>query len=132
MNYDVRQAVSLLKRADISPEDRLILTNAILDTLGALPLRDIITNDENGQILLNNEPLNLEKARQLHEYALSALENRALTLIREQAAFTAITIGVHKAERTEQMIFGRAALWWGQQEQKFLEVLAQRNQEPTL
>lgn len=131
MEYDVRQVITQLNRADISMDDRALLTTAILDKLGALPLSAIITNDEQGQLLVHNEPLNIENARILRDSAIQALENQALALIRSQVAFSAITIGIHKAEKVEQMIFGRTALWWGQEVERYLMILAQRN-EPTV
>lgn len=103
------------------------LTALILERLGALPYKEIISQDENG-LVINGVPVDFEKARLIRESAIAALENPALRLVREQAAFAAVTYGVHKAETPAQMLFGRAAILWGQNEQRFLEILAQKSE----
>lgn len=125
-------ASKLLTRASLTVPQRNLLTAVVLDKLGALPFKDILTVTGSGQILIQGRSLDIEKVRQLQEAAKSALRNQALLLIREQVAYTAVTHGVHKAEDEKQILFARAALWWGQQELHMLKLLAQEEQEPTL
>lgn len=125
-------ASKLLSGVSLSTTQRNLLTAAVLDKLGALPFRDILTITGSGQLLLQGRSLDIEKVRQLQESAKAALQSQALLLIREQVAFTAVTNGVHKAEDEKQILFARAALWWGQQEHSMLRLLAQEEQEPTL
>ena len=122
--------LKLIQWSGLTPDRANELTSMTLDKLGALPIRDIIYV-ENNQLFLNGTPVDHEKARMLRESAISALNNQALNLIREHVDFAAITHGVHRAESPTQMIFGKAALWYGQQERKFLEELAQREPPPS-
>lgn len=120
----VKLSIFLLKHARTSYEDRACLTNQILDTLYALPLRDIITINEVGQITVHGREVDVETARALRESAKTALSSTSLDLIRSQVAYAAVTAGVHKAEMPEQILFGKAAIWWGQQEKALLELMA--------
>lgn len=120
----VRTTIKLLNNTALSLADRSLLSTAILRKLGALPTGDIITVNESNEILVNGVLLEFESARALREGARAALNNQALRIVRQQVAFNAIKIGVHKAESDSQLYFGRAALWWGQQQDDLLMTLA--------
>lgn len=121
----------LLKSSTLSTENRNLLTTCLLDKLVALPLHDMIRVNEEGQLLVNERPVSLEGARALREGAKTALQNKALELIREQVAYTAIAMGVHTLKETDESFFMRAAIWWGQREMFFLKLLA-GDEEPAL
>lgn len=128
-------AVQLTKfalRQNLSVDDRNALSVFILGTLDALPLRGIISQGSEGEILINGQELDYQKVRHLRESAKAALDNQALKLIMEQVDYVAFTLAAHKVESERQMLFARAALWWGQQVQKDLELLAQKDQQPSL
>jgi hypothetical protein len=78
-------------------------------------------------MLINGKYVEVDKILQLRDSARVVLENKAFKLIREQVVFTAVALGVHTVETERQMLFARAAIWFGQQEEKFLQALAQRN-----
>lgn len=113
-----------LLRQNLSQELRLKLMSSILDNLQALPFRDIISVDDKGSLLVNGRKLDIEQTIQLRESATSALQSTALKLVTDQVLFNAVTLGVHKVERPEQMIFSRAAIWWGQQQHELLKLLS--------
>ena len=121
--------VKLLQKSNLSLEDRNNLTTAVLDKLEALPLRAIIENNEEGILLVNGREVDLEKAGMLRTNAKSLLESPLHKLIHQQVAFKAITMGVHKVKTVEEMIFARAALWWGQQEISLLKLLAGQEED---
>lgn len=125
----VKLARWVLRRTNLSIEDRNLLTTCILDTLGALPIRDMIIMNPNGQILVNEKQLTVEGARALRDGAITALKNPTLKLIHDQVAFAAIASGVHKQETERQSFFMRAALWYGQQEIELLNLLAGEDRE---
>ena len=125
----VKIIVKLLQKSNLSLEDRNNLTTAVLDKLEALPLRAIIENNEEGILLVNGREVDLEKAGMLRTNAKSLLESPLHKLIHQQVAFTAITMGVHKVKTVEEMIFARAALWWGQQEISLLKLLAGQEED---
>jgi hypothetical protein len=123
----VKLTLFLLQRADLSLADRNLLTTALLDRLGALPLRDIVKVTDDGSIVINDRALDFEKLGLLRDSARTILNNQAWRTIRDQVAFQAISIGIHKMETVEQSYFARAALWWKQQELLLLSILAQDN-----
>lgn len=118
-----------LKRK-LSLEERNRLTVHILKSLQALPLTDIIVASEEG-IKIQGKFIDMEQGAMLREAANLALGNKALNLIREQVTYTAFVLGSIKAEDTNALLFARAALWWGQREEYYLSLLAQK-QEPDL
>lgn len=128
----VKLALYLLNNKALTIEDSNRCMEVVLKDLGNLQINDIIKIDDQQQLVINGNPLTMEQVIQLRESAIAALNNRALNIIRDQVSYAAVTYGVHKALTPEQMFFARAALWYGQEEVKLLETLAQRNQEPAL
>jgi hypothetical protein len=120
----IKLVVWLLESNKLSFESRNKLITCILNKLYALPFRDIIKRDEQGVLLVNGKPLDLEGSIVLKDSARGALQSVALKLIREQVAFNAVTLGVHQVQTPDQMIFSRAAIWWGQNEESLLKLLA--------
>jgi len=120
----VKLTTWLLKRSNLSKKDRMLLTNAILDKLYAIPTRDIITLNEEGRLLVNNVPLDHEKTIQLRDSARAALNSQVRNLVKSQVAYKAVTMGVHKSKDIDELYFAKAAIWWGQQEDDLLKLLA--------
>lgn len=120
----VKFTIWLLNRSNVSKDDRLLLTNAILDKLYAIPTRDIINLNEEGRLLVNNVPLDHEKTIQLRDSARAMLHSNARKMVKAQVAFNAVKMGVHKAKNTDEIFFAKAALWWGQQEDELYSLLA--------
>lgn len=119
----------LLKHSTLSLENKALLITCVLDRLAAVRLHGIISVNETGQLLVNGRSLELEKARILHESAKAALKSPALKIIREQVVYEAFSYGTYDAQNIEQMFFSKAALWWGQQEDKFLKLLAGNDED---
>lgn len=117
-------AADMLKDAQLSNEDRQLLTTAILQRLGALPLRARITVDETGVMFLDGRKLNPERAQQLHESSKVMLGNVARRFVRESVNFLAVKQGVHEYTTPEQGLFAKAALWHAQEEDKLYAKMA--------
>ncbi len=120
--------VKILLNKSLTYTQRNELSNIILDNLDALPIRGIINVNDEGEILINGRSLDLEKAIQIREASRVALENKALQIVTEQVIYTAIVNGINKAITPEQMTFNKAAVWFGQEQEKLLKILAQRTQ----
>lgn len=125
MHNAIIKLIKWMFRRNLRVEEANELCGFVLEKMGALPIRDVIAVSEEG-LLINGESVDIDKARKIHESANAALDNACLRLVREQVAYAAVTYGVHKAETPTQMLFARAALWWGQQEHRLLEALAAR------
>lgn len=121
----VKLACFLLK-LNLNIQQRTKLVGAILDTNNAVPLRDIITFQEDGSMYIRGERIDHEKAVKLREGALMALDNYTRAIVLEQVASVAGRRGVAEGDTPEKLYFYRAALWWGMLEQEILEKLAQR------
>lgn len=120
-----RVTVWLLKNNRIGNEERQLLTTALLDKLGALPLRARIVVDDAGQIFVDGRQMTLETARQMHTGAKAMLNNFARRIVREQITYMAVTKGVHENVSPEQGLFAKAALWSFQEEDDLYAKLAQ-------
>lgn len=120
-------AISALKDSNMNIEDRSLCTSALLEGLNALPLGAILTYSEQGNLLINNIPIDVEKARQLRESAKVLLSSQARALVKEQVTYAAIEMGVHKAVNVEQTLFLKSALWYIQQEEQLYKGLSNDN-----
>lgn len=120
----IRIFLWLLKRKNLSKEDRLLLTGHMLSTIGSLPLHGILTIDGEGRPLIKGVPLDSEKAIKLREDADTLLNNHAWQLVREQALYGAVSMGSLEAQTLDQVLFSRAAIWFSQQQETLLKKLA--------
>lgn len=118
-------AVHWLRAASIDNECRQILTAALLDKLGALPIHAKISVDESGSVLVDGKKLTLDRAQQLNQSAVTALSSVARKFVRETVTFLAVKQGVHENMSPEQGLFAKAALWFMQEEDNLYRILAQ-------
>lgn len=123
--FATKFVIFLLRNSRISIEQRQILTSALLNKLGALPLRAKITLDVGGTVHVDGRSLSLEVARKLKEGSAMQLNNTARRFVRETVMFLAIKKGVHENNSPEQGLFAKAALWYMQEEDDLYTRLAQ-------
>lgn len=116
-------AAELLKDAELSMEDRQMLTAVLLDRLGALPLRARIQVVD-GRVLVDGKSVDAERAQRLHDSSKAMLDNFARRFVRETVEFLAVKKGVHEYVNPEQGLFARAALWHFQEEDILYRKLA--------
>lgn len=130
----VQKIAALLDKKDLSAADRSLLINAVLTKLAAIPLRDILYVNESGKLFVNGLEVSTEKANQLRGSAVMAMRSEAFKLIREQVVYATFVQAAHTAITTEHLMFGKAALWWGQQEDRYFKMLTNedRNGNPSL
>lgn len=128
MSWSVRLLLWLLAEKRLTLAERNALSTVILERLEALPIRGIITNSDEG-ILINGQPVSVEKMRTLRESALAALDNSALNLVGDQVRWVATERLLHKVVVPEDLHYYRAALWGIEQLKAHLQTLAQVNQE---
>lgn len=121
--FVVRLVCRLLKR-DLSVENKNLLTTTIVEKIGALPLRDMIVITESAEILVNGVPLEYDQAVRLREGAKTALTNPALKLVWDQVRYEAFVGSASVGRTPEDLYFYRTAIWNGEQERKYLRILA--------
>ena len=124
--------VTRLLRGNLSIQERNELLVHILDLNQAVPLHDTIYLDNDGILIVNGRSLSLEQMMQLRESAKAALDNTALSLIRQQVMYEAVGISLFKGKSDLDLYASRFAVWWGNQVEAKLKLLAQRTQEPSL
>lgn len=127
----------MLKSSRIGNEERQLLTAALLDKLGALPLRARIVVDDAGQVFIDGKQLTLEAAKKMHDASKAMLNNFARRFVREQVTYMAIQMGVHQNISPEQGLYAKAALWFFQEEDELyrrfaLVDVAEGDEEHTL
>ena len=113
---------------NLSVKDRTKLVNALINNaLDAVPLKAIITIDENRRILVDGKALSPEQNVALTEGAYAALNNQALQLVREHVRFAAIDQGFLKSDDPTKQLFYKAALWYAQEEKNLLTDLSRHS-----
>lgn len=119
-----QKAASLLKDETISLEDRMLLTAAVLEKLGAIPTRARITADAAGKILVDGKGLTVEKATRLRRSARTLLNNFARNFVQNTVEFMAVKEAIHNNVNSEQALFAKAIFWQHDEERKLYEWLA--------
>lgn len=108
----------------LSMQDRTKLVAKILESVNAVPLDSIFEEKADGTLLMYGKIVEHELAGRLREGAKAAMTNTTFKVIREQVASVAGTRGVSQGTTPEALLFYRAALWWGKQENEYLAMLA--------
>jgi hypothetical protein len=106
----------LLRHKDLSVESKNIIASAMIENLHALPIRSIISFDEQGTVLINGEQLDIERAKLLRESASAGVRSTARKLIRDQLLYEALKKGVGEGFTPDQILFSKAIIWWYEQE----------------
>ena len=117
--------VWLLKSKRLDGEARILLLNALLNNLAVLPMRDVISYEADGTLLLRGQILTVEQTVQIKESAVSLKNNPTYSLLKEQMAYEAIKYGVHGAVTLDMLAFSKAALWLNEKETKIVDSLSQ-------
>lgn len=116
-----RMALSL---SNLGIKERNLFTSLILDKLDALPIRDIISVSDAGEILISGNPITYEEANMLRMTSKSVLDNRAFRIVCEQVERIAVTRGLHNGDTPDKIFFYRSALWFAQELRDQLRYLA--------
>lgn len=107
-----------------SNKDRATLTNALMKGIDAFPIRSIVVIDGPQNISVQGKQLDGVQVASLRESASAALNNRAISLIRDQVRWKAIEEGFLKSDNPEHQLFYKAALWYAQEEKNLLYQIA--------
>jgi hypothetical protein len=99
-----------------------------MKSVQAWPLHAIIVDSGEG-LLINGQPLDIEKARVLRDSALRVLENQAFNLCHDQVRFLAVKEGLATGLPPEGLLFYRAAMWNMENMKSVLARLAQTDQQ---
>lgn len=124
MKLSTRIILGHLENSNLPVEDRTELLNAIMDKLQALPIHGIIGVNGDGQITIRGKEVEYDVAVKLSESAKSLQDNYVRKFIRDQVLYEAITLGTFQGSTPEQIMFAKSAIWFGQQEEKFINILA--------
>lgn len=115
-----------LKTSKITKEDKALVTTALLKNIDALPIRDIITFDDDGTILIRGRKLEIEEAQILKQGADAMIDNSTRKIIVEQMLYEANKIGLHQGLNPDMIMFAKAVVWVMQQEERILKQLEER------
>jgi hypothetical protein len=107
----IKLLIRLLKNKRVNSEDKNLILNYLLESINALPIKDLISYDLDGTMLINGKKLTPEQAIMLREGAISMEKNWTYRTIKEQIAFEAVKIGIHLGNNVEQIMFAKVALW---------------------
>jgi len=127
-NLLIKLNTFLLRNVRLSIENRTTLVNVLLDELKAFRIKEIITFSNGGTMLVNGKPLSLESSKKIREDAAFLLNSTTREIVKDAVTFKAVSMGIHNGDTPEKMFFGRAALWFMQQEEEFYKLLAQEEE----
>lgn len=128
-NFLTKIIVWFLNNSKLSQENRIKLTNQIINKLGAFPLTEVITFGEDGTIFVEGRRLNVDAARKFREDAIYMVNSTLRKVVKEAVLFKAISMSVHNGDTPDKLIFGRSAIWNHQQEEEFYKILAKDVEE---
>lgn len=113
-----------LLRKPVGLKNRALILNYLLESLGGLPYRDLITFKPDGTLLIGGKQLEPEQAVAFRESLVALQSNQAYRVIKEQIAYEAVKYGIHSSLTSDMLILSKAALWIQQQEIKLINDLS--------
>lgn len=122
----VQLTLWLLKK-QLSLENKSLLISAILDKLSALPIKSIIHLNDNGSLVINGKEIDYSERVLLKDSAKALRENRVFGLIQDQILHHALSFGLNHSVTIDQLYCSKMAVWWGQEENKLLKLIAEEN-----
>lgn len=115
------KVIKQLKKARLSTEDRIALTTTLLNQLGTIPVRDVLTVDPLKGIQIKGKTLDIEQAVVFRDSCVVLKDNPARILINEQLTYEALKHGIHNGLNTDMIMFSKAVLWVIQEEEKLIK-----------
>ena len=114
----------LLKNKKLTGEHKALITTALLENIDALPIKEAITFNEQGIIVIKGKPVELELAKRIKEGADALSKNFADRIITEQILYKAnqILLGI---TTVEQATFARAATWILQERERVIKQISE-------
>lgn len=107
----------------ISGEDKAIITTALLRNIDALPIRDAITYDLEGTLMIRGKKLDLDQAQSFKQGVAVLKDNFARKLIQEQLLYECSKIGLHQGLTPEMIQFAKSCVWVLQNEEQLIDKL---------
>ncbi len=127
-SHDIAQimAVALKKIERFTPADVALCTGALLDKMRAVTLRDTISIDaDTGRMYIRgNLVKDVDVQRRVFHQAKEMRRNIVRKLVREKIEFMAAEIALHKSTDLWDIVFGKAALWALQEEDRLYKAIA--------
>lgn len=120
----VKLIIWLLKSKRLSAKNRVVLINALMDKMNAVPLQSLIAKDNAGNLYVAGRKLSGDEAWKLRENASMLLRSNARKLVQDQVRFTAIDKGFLKNDLDDVTLFYKAAIWFSQEENAVYESIA--------
>lgn len=112
-----------LRSASFSKEDKALFTGELLRALGAIDPRGIVEIDKD-KILIRGVPLDQERMIRLRESATAQLNSFARGVVRDLVLNETYQIGFVTGKDMDQILFARAAYWFGTREEELYQSLA--------
>lgn len=110
--------------AKLKQNSRALILNYLLESVGGIPYKNLITYEPDGTLLINGKKLELEQAISFRESVILLQNNQAYKVIKEQIAYEAVKYGIHSSLTSEMLLLSKAALWIQQQELKLINDLS--------
>ena len=110
-----------LNSIKIKENEKALITTALLRNIDALPIRDALSFDLEGTIMVRGKKLDIEQIQLLKQGADSLKNNYAWNVIEEQVLYEANKIALHQGITPDMIQFAKSAVWVTQQIEKFLK-----------
>lgn len=115
-------ALWCIKKSKLTLEQKAEITAALLENIGALPIRNVIEFDDSNTLVINGQQIDMEKAILIKTGAKVLRDNFTRQVIRNQIKYNALMLAI-TGTNIEQIMFAKAANWVLLQEEELLKKL---------
>lgn len=117
-----------LRNSRLSGENKIKITNVLLDNIQAVPFKNIISFSREGTILIRGKEMEPDQAIAFRGAAIALQDNIARKIIHDQVMFEAVKMGIHQGLNQDMIMFSKAAMWYGEEENRLLSsIVAEYN-----
>lgn len=119
-NLFTKLVIWALHSKKITGENKAKITNVLLENIGTLPIKKLITYDIHGTLMLNGKYLEVEQIIAFKQGAMALRDNQVRRILNDQKKMLAIEMGVHNGLNPETIMFSKACLYNIQEEERLL------------
>lgn len=116
------EILSSIKESKFTTEERSKIIGALLTSVNALPIADIVKVSSQG-ILLNGKSIDPAQIIALKQGADTLRNSTVRKIVSDQIKYLAVRIGVSEGMNPDQILFCKAAIWCLEQEEILLAKL---------
>lgn len=120
----IKKLLKLGEKEEVESQEFQLILNFLLKRINISQIKDTITFDLDGTVMLRGNKLDTEQSIKLKESAMALDTNFARRFVEDQLEYEMIKTGIHSSLNMEVILMAKAAIWIHEQEKRLISQIA--------